>query len=106
MNVNQKHGPALSDETKRALDRYKQGQDILSVTEPAWATILAILKEDIESAAKKARGYRDSDPNEAFRLLAELQGREDALANLERKARSLTALVENPPDSIQPYINY
>jgi hypothetical protein len=98
---------ALPEEVRTGLQKRALGQDLIGVTElPGYEVVLDILRSDIESAAKKLRTYKESNPNEAMRMLAELQGKEKALTNLESKVKYLTALVESPPENIQDYINH
>ncbi len=99
--------PSLSEEVRKGLKKYERGQHLLSILDlPVWGDVLDLLREDIDAAKKDLETYRDSDAQMVLRLLAELQGKQKALAFLERKARSLTALVNDPPPELQRYITY
>lgn len=107
MRASFKDDPSIPEDIKRRVAQYEAGQNLQYLKElPGYTDILNILREDIVAAENKLRRYRDSDSEEVLRLLAELQGKEKALVNLESKVASLTALATDPPEEIQKFIHF
>jgi hypothetical protein len=96
----------LDKETKSLLARHQAGENLAYlVTLPGWQDALHILQTYIDAAEKELVTYRDSDAQHSLRLLAELQGKKDALAHLEKIVKARIALVNAPPDAISKYVS-
>ena len=99
--------PHLPEEVRRGLAKYESGQNLLAIIElPGYIDLLDLLQQDIDAAEKALKVYGDSDPSHVLRLLAELQGKQKALAFLKLKVKQYTALVTNPPDTIKNYVTF
>lgn len=101
-----KEDPFIPEAEKRLLQKYEDGQQLKYIIElPGYAVILNILREEIESSKRKLVSYRDSEAQQAFRLLAEMQGQQKLLTTLESTVASRTGLVNEPPAEIARYVS-
>lgn len=101
---NIQNDPLVPDEVKREVKKYEIGQSLLSIPEVGYEALLEILTEEIESDERKLLAYRDSNPDELFGMLRELQGKRKAKQNLEVRVKSLTASASEPSPLVQKYI--
>ncbi len=98
---------ALPADTKKLIERRQSGERLQAVYNlPGWHDIISILQDDIDVAEKKLRTFRDSDSQQALRLLSEMQGKADALKHLLDKVKSRIALIEDTTLSVSAYDNY